>query len=158
MRKVFLDKTTITECVSVYMKDAEVNWAGATVYSMSVKHKNKEYQRFADEYDIHFIFDDNIPVLDFYTIPLIDIFATDSDGGYLGSVGEGIDLEGNVPICYIDKERNCYLIASDSKGFFNNVVNWKKNMTLYKNVEFFSANTEAMKKYEFISIDDCIGK
>lgn len=36
MRKVFLDKTTITECVGVYI-----------------------YQRFADEYDIHFIFDDN---------------------------------------------------------------------------------------------------
>ena len=158
MRKVFLDKTTITECVSVFMKDAEVNWAGATVYSMSVKHKNQEYQRFADEYDIHFIFDDNIPVLDFYTIPLVDIFATDSDGGYLGSVGEGIDLEGNVPICYIDKGRNCYLIAPNSKEFFNNVVNWKKNMTLYENVEFFSSNTEAMKKYEFISIDGCIGK
>ena len=150
MRKVYLDRTIITECTSVWLKDAEVIWAGATIYSMPVKHKNQEYQRFADEYDIHFIFDDNIPALDFYTVPLVEIFAVDSNGGYLGSVGEGIDLDGNAPICYIDKEHNCYLIVNKSKDFLNHVANWKACLTPYKEVEFFSSKEEAMKKYEFL--------
>ena len=150
MRKVYLDKTAITECTSVWLKDAEVIWAGATVYSMPLKYKNQEYQRFADEYDIHFIFDDNIPVLDFYTIPLVEIFAIDSNDGYLGSVGEGIDLEGNAPICYIDKEHNCYLIANKSKDFLNHVANWKVCLTPYKEIEFFSSKEEVMMKYEFL--------
>lgn len=150
MRKVYLDKTAITECTSVWLKDAEAIWAGATIYSMPVKHKNQEYQRFADEYDIHFIFDDNIPALDFYTVPHVEIFAVDSNGGYLGSVGEGIDLDGNASICYIDKEHNCYLIVNESKDFLKHVVNWQSCLTPYHKVEFFSSKEGAENKYEFL--------
>lgn len=150
MKKLYIDKTENTGCFSVFVKDTEVNWAGATVYSMSIKHKNPEYQRYADEYDIHFIFDDNIPSLDFYTIPLIDIFAVDSDEGYLGSLGKGIALESNIPICYIDKNHNCFLIANNGKEFLNNIASWKTHMTPYKDVEFFTSKEKAMEKYEFI--------
>lgn len=150
MKKLYIDKTENTECCSVFVKDAEVNWAGATVYSMPIKHKNSEYQRYATDYDIHFIFDDNIPSLNFYTIPLIDIFAVDSEGGYLGFLGDGIDLEGDAPICYIDNNCNCFLIAKNGKEFLNNATSWKTHMTPYTDVEFFTSKEEAMEKYEFI--------
>ena len=65
MKKLYIDKTENTGCFSVFVKDAEVNWVGATVYSMPIKHKNSEYQRYATNYDINFIFDDNIPEIDF---------------------------------------------------------------------------------------------
>ncbi len=150
MKKLFIDKSELKECTSVWVKDAEINWAGTTVYSMSVKHKNSEYQRFADEYDIHFIFDDNVPVINFYTIPFIEIFAVDSNGGYLGSLGEGIDFDGTAPICYIDKNHNCFLITNNGKEFLNNAASWKTHMTPYMDVEFFTSKEEAMSKYEFL--------
>ena len=77
MRKVYLDTTQADMCNSVYVNDAEVVLAGASVNAMSVKHKNSEYQKFAEEYDIHFIFADDVPKVDFYTVPMVDIFAVD---------------------------------------------------------------------------------
>ncbi len=47
MKKVYLDTTQANMCISVYFKDAEVVLAGASVNTMSVKHKNHAYQRFA---------------------------------------------------------------------------------------------------------------
>jgi hypothetical protein len=111
------------------VKDAEVIPVGTTIYSMS--NKNSKYKRFANEYDIHFIFDDNIPEVDFYTIPMMDIFATDDCGGYTGSLGHVTDLEKNIPICYIDKNRNCYLIADNGKDFLENAQNWKSIMMFH---------------------------
>ena len=40
MRKVYLDTTQADMCISVYVNDAEVVLAGASVNAMSVKHKN----------------------------------------------------------------------------------------------------------------------
>jgi hypothetical protein len=70
MRKVYLDKTEINNYIGVFVKDAEVIPTGTTIYYMSTKYKNEEYQKYADNYDIHFIFDDDIPTLSFYTVPL----------------------------------------------------------------------------------------
>ena len=44
MRKVYLDTTQADMCISVYVNDAEVVLAEASVNVMSVKHKNSEYQ------------------------------------------------------------------------------------------------------------------
>lgn len=154
MKKIYIDKTQLKECTSVYVKDAVINWAGAVVCSMSVKHKNSEYQRYANEYDIHFIFDDNIPKLDFYTIPMIEIFATDSAGGYLGSLGEGIDFEGTAPICYIDNNQNCFLIADNGREFLNNAAVWKSHLTPCEDVELFVSIEDAISKYEFLDINE----
>ena len=87
--------------------------------------KNENYQQYADEYDIHFIFDDNIPKLSFYTVPQVDVFATDSEGGLIVLVGSITDLESNSPICYINKNKKCFLIANDFKNFLERTDNWK---------------------------------
>lgn len=148
MRKVYLDRTQMKTCTGIFLKDAEVILTGTTVYAMPVKDKNEEYQRFAKEYDIHFIFEDDVPAVDFYTVPMVEIFALDSAGGYIGSVGQPADLEQDIPICYIDKEKKCYLAAANGKEFLENVYQWKKYLISYSEIEIFESLEEAKEKFE----------
>ena len=150
MRKVYFDTTQENMCISVYVKDAEVVPAGTSVNAMSVKHKNSEYQRFAEEYDIHFVFEDNIPKIDFYTVPMVEIFAVDSVGGYIGSVGQSTDLQADIPICYIDVDKRCYLIAENGKEFLKNVYEWKAHLIPCTDIKFFKSFKKAQEKYDFL--------
>lgn len=153
MKKVYLDMTQAKQCIGVYVKDTEVIPAGTTIASMSVKHKNTEYKLFADEYDIHFIFDDEVPRMDIYTIPMVEVFAVDSEGGYIGSLGQATDLQADIPICYIDKDRNCFLIADNGKEFLENVQKWKAHKKPYAEIEIFASLEAAKKMYEFLDRD-----
>jgi hypothetical protein len=81
---------------------------------------------------------------------MVDIFAADMSAGYIGSLGHPTDIEKNIPICYIDKNRTCYLIADNGKDFLKNVQNWKSIMTPYTDIEFFTSLAEAREKYEFL--------
>ena len=150
MKKVYLDQTQVHECMAIFIKDVEIIHAGTTIYSMPVKDKNSEYERFADEYDIHFIFDDDIPQIDFYTIPQVDIMATDSHGGFIGTVGQITDMESDAKICYIDRSHNCYLITENAKDFISGISTWRSSLKEYNEIQFFSSKTEAEKALEFI--------
>ena len=150
MKKVYLDTTQANMCIGVFVNDAEVVLAGTLINAMPIKHKNHEYQRYAEEYDINFIFEDNVPKIDFYTIPMVDIFATDSVGGYIGSIGSPTDLEANIPICYIDSEKKCYLIATNGNDFLCKVNRWKEQLIPYTDIEFVESFEIVQKKYEFL--------
>ena len=152
MRKIYLDDTSLDGCVAVYISDAEVVRAGTSVYSMPVSDKNDEYKNIAEKYDINFIFDDNIPAIDFYTIPMTSVFATDSKGGYLVSVRDFFDLKSDVPICYISSDKKCYLVAENAKEFIENISVWKNNMRLFTDIKFYSSKAEAEKENEFLDL------
>ncbi|MBU9728743.1 hypothetical protein [Diplocloster modestus] len=152
MRKIYIDKTEEVSCTAVYMRDTEIIQAGTTIYSMPVKDKNAEYQKFADKYDIHFIFEDSLPEIDFYTIPRVDIMAVDSCGGYIGTIGEICDLKSDAPICYLDRNRNCYLIAENGKDFLKTVNSWKTQLKPYDEVIFYHSKEEAKKNHEFLDM------
>lgn len=107
MNKLYVDVTELDKCVCIAVKDKEVIKAGNIVYSMS---SNENYQQYADNYDIHFILDDDIPELSFYTVPQVDVFATYSEDGLIGTVGSMTDLESDSPICYINKNKKCFLL------------------------------------------------
>lgn len=154
MKKLYLDMTHTDGCMSLFVRGAEIIQAGTTVYSMQVKDKNAEYQKFADEYDIHFIFDDNIPVMDFYAVPRVDIMAIDSAGGYIGTIGGTSDLEGSDAICYIDSERNVFLAADNFKDFIDMADSWKTHLRPCGDVDIFCSKDEAEKVYEFVSLND----
>lgn len=143
MKKLYYDKTENTDCVSIFVKDAEVIPAGTTVSSMSIKNKNKEYQKFSEEYDINFIFDDNIPEIDFYAVPQVDVFAFDSKGGFFAAVGGITDLDGTEPVCYIDNNRKCFIIADSMRSFLKLASCWQKNMVPDEEITFFSTKKEA---------------
>lgn len=140
------------KCTSVFIKDVDIVAAGNTVYSMQIKDKNDEYQEIAKKYDVHFIFDDNIPQIDFYTIPYIDIMATDSFGGYIGTIGEVSSFESRAPICYISKEKQCYMIADNFKAFMQHLDSWKNQMTLEETVVFYKTKSEAKAANEFLDL------
>lgn len=153
-KKRYLDVTELKECTSVWIKDVEIICAGTTEYSISVRHRNNEYEGYAKEYDICFIFDDNIPVIPFYTIPQVDIFATDSEGGYLGTIGQMSDLESEAPICYISKDKRCYIVAENGTGFLKNATSWRDNLKDYEGVVFYDSKDAAMLEREFINMEE----
>ncbi len=152
MRKVYLDMTE-ANCTSAFVRDVEVIPAGTTIYSMQTKDKDDTYQRFAVEYDIHFIFDDNVPKLDFYTIPYIDIMAVDSCGGYIGTIGEMSSLDSSAPICYIDRDGKCFLAAESFKDLLKNPKLWKTQLKPYDGIMLFHSKAEAQEKFAFFDID-----
>ena len=76
MERVYIDMSQVDgSCVGVFVSGKEVVPVGTTAYSMPVEDRDEEYQRYADEYDIHFIFDDRMVNIDFFTVPWIDIMA-----------------------------------------------------------------------------------
>ena len=152
VRKVFLDRTENKGPISVFIKDAEVISAGTTIYSMSVKSRNDEYQRYADEYDMRFIFDDDIPEISFYAVPQIDIFARDSKGGFWGTLGSMSDFEEKVPICYIDHERKCFRAADSGKEFFKMLQENKVELKPEEGVEFYNSKSDAESRFEFVKM------
>ena len=151
VNKIYLDMTQ-NPCTSVFVKDTTIIPAGTTIYSMPVKDKNDEYNSLADKYDIHFIFNDHIPKIDFYSVPQIDIMATDSLGGFLGTLGEVTDLDSKAQICYIDHNKKCFIIASDFKDLLNNLSNWKEKAIPCEEIILYNSKEEAMKNRKFINI------
>ena len=113
MRKIYIDRNSVPGPTSIWIKDTEVICAGVVISSMSIKHKNEDYKKIALEHDVHFIFDDKIPIVDFYTVPLVDIFAMDSTGGYICSIGEAAYFGSNATICYISQQKECFFIAKN---------------------------------------------
>ncbi|MDU4327071.1 MAG: hypothetical protein E7I48_17080 [Clostridium celatum] len=152
MNKVYLDVTKRENCPAIFIEDTEVIKSGTTIYHMNSNDKNETYQQYADEYDIHFIFDDSIPKVSFYTVPQVDVFATDREGGLIGTVGSMTDLQSNLPICYINKNRECFLIATSGKEFLETTTNWKNNLKPYNEVIFYKSKLEAEKELRFINI------
>ncbi|MBP2243191.1 hypothetical protein J2Z40_003779 [Cytobacillus eiseniae] len=152
MRKVYLDRTEFPGAVIVFLEDTEIIQAGTTIYSMSVYERNEEYQKYADDYDIQFIFDDDIPHLEFYTVPYVDIMAKDSKGGFIGTVGQQCDLESDAPICYINKDLECLIISENGEGFLSNIESWQDNLKPYDKITFYRSKAEAEMELEFIDL------
>lgn len=144
-----------TECIGFIAMDAEVIPAGVTVYAMDIRDKNSDYQKYADEYDIHFIFEDNVPPINFYTVPRVDIFATDGSGGLLGTVGATTDLDAAAPICHIAQNGACSLIADSLSALLQSLVpggDWKAAITPCNGVTFYKSREEAQRTLDFLSL------
>ena len=158
MKKIYLDTTELqlTGIASVGIQDTEIILAGAIISSMSNKDKNHEYERYSEDYDIHFIFEDCVPHLEFYTVPLVDIIAIDSEGGFLGSVGQQFDLESDASICYINNNLECFIVSKNVAEFLSNLETWKSNLKPYDKVTFYNSKIEAEKELEFINLADII--
>lgn len=151
MNTMYLDMTNNC-CTSVFIKNTRIVPAGTTIYSMSVKDRCAEYDLLAEKYNIHFIFDDHIPTIDFYALPQVDIMASDGAGGFFGTLGEVSGLDSQAPICYIDKDRNCFLIAPDFRNFLEHLDHWRESAVPYEEITLFSSREEAMKKHKFVDL------
>lgn len=83
---------------------------------------------------------------------MIEIFATDSMGGYIGSLGQVTDLQGDIPVCYISADKKCYLAAANGREWLKNIGWWRQELTLFKEIEFFESFEAALEKKEFLDI------
>ncbi|MDO4478687.1 MAG: hypothetical protein Q4B73_06600 [Lachnospiraceae bacterium] len=155
MQKLYLDKTDpALACTSIISTEAMIVPAGTTMYAMPVSDKNEEYEKLADNKDIHFIFEDHVPAIDFYTIPHIDIFAYDSSGGFLGTVGEMTDLESAAQIIYIGYDHKCYVAGQSLKHLLSKGKNWRNNMKRWTKIQIFTSSEEAKAKLPFYNASD----
>lgn len=155
IKKVYWDVTERPGSIGIIGQDIEMIPAGATVSAMSIREKNTDYQIFADQHDIRFIFDDDIPSIDFYPVPRVDVFATDSAGGLLGTVGETIDLNAATPICHIDQSGTCSWVADSLSELLKLLASgrsWKTAMAPYCGVVFYKSIQDARQALDFISL------
>ncbi|WP_404454990.1 hypothetical protein [Oceanobacillus kapialis] len=156
MRKIYLDRTAFSGAIVVDLEDTEIISAGTTIYSMGVHDRNEEYQRYANDYDIQFIFDDDIPRLEFFTVPHVDIMAQDSKGGFIGTVYQQCDSESDAPICYINRDLECFIIFENVEDFLSNIGTWQDNMKPYDEITVYRSKAEAETGLEFIDLSDIL--
>jgi hypothetical protein len=147
-----------TEGAIGYISDGEpVIPVGVSINAMPMSIKKKEcelYQQFAKRNDVHFLFEDNIPTVDFYAVPWVDVAATDSNGGYIASVGESFSLSDSMPLIYISAKRECFLITRDSMQFLSIASVWKKHLMPYKDVTLYPSKEAAMEDFPIINVVD----
>ena len=153
----YLDMTQANGCFGIIPENGEtIVFTGVSVYSMPLSVKRDEgeaYDDFARKYGIHFIFDDCIPEIDFYTVPKIEIAATDSDGGFIASVGEPFSFHNPVPLIYISADRKVYLITDDSSKFFSIASEWRSRLIPYGGIKLYGSKEEAQKEYPIIDFE-----
>lgn len=152
MRRVYIDRTELTGAIIVNLKDTEVIPAGTTIFPLGVHHKNEEYQKYANDYDIQFIFDDDIPHLEFYTVPYVDIMAKDSKGGFIGTIGQQCDLKSDAPICYINRHLECLIISENGEDFLRYIGTWQDNLIPCDKIAVYRTKAEAEMELEFIDL------
>lgn len=148
---------TDNNCTAIFVageaaKNTELIRAGTTVYSMPASDKNAEYQEIADQFDIHFLFDDSSVHINFYTVPWVEIFAADSEGGYFATVMDSCSLDSYGPVCYIDKNHNAYYIADNFRTLLERLSCWKEQMKPCDKIQFFASKDEAGQHYEFLDM------
>ncbi|MFD1608598.1 hypothetical protein [Oceanobacillus luteolus] len=156
MRKIYLDRTAFSGAVFINLEDTEVISAGTTINQMGVHNRNEEYQRYANDYDIQFIFEDDIPNLEFFTVPHVDIIAKDSRGGFIGIIYQQCDSESEAPICYINRDLECFIISKNVEEFRSNIGTWQDNMKLYEKITVYRSKAEAEAELEFIDLSDIL--
>ena len=127
--------------------------AGISIFSMPDTEKNKKWKSFADMYDIRFIFDDNIPEVDFYAVPQFHIMATDSNGGLIGIVGGKDSLNTHLPIAYVSANREVFIVSSSGHSFIENIKQWKKHLEPYDKLKLFDSKEAAKREKPFLDIE-----
>lgn len=153
----YLDMTQAKGCFGLIPENGEIIvLTGVSVYSMPLSVKRDEgevYNDFGRKYGIHFIFDDDIPEIDFYSVPRLDIGARDNDGGFIASVSEPFSLRDSVPLIYISADRKCYLLTKDATEFLTIVSDWKNRLTPFNEVTLYPSKDDARKDYEIIDLE-----
>lgn len=143
-----------------FISDGEpVIQVGVSINAMPMNVKKKEwelYRKFAIDNDVFFLFEDNVPVVDFYAVPRVDIAATDSKGGLIASVGEAFDLSASIPLIYISPARECYLITQDSRQFLSIAHEWRKHLMPYRDVTLYPSKEAAMADFPIVNVVDTL--
>lgn len=147
-----------TEGAIGFISDGEpVIPVGVSINAMPMGVKKKDwalYQQFAKENDVYFLFEDNVPIVDFYAVPRVDIAATDSCGGFIASAGEPFSLQDKIPLIYISPKRECFLITADSSKFLSIASKWREYLVPYENVKLYPTKDAARADFPITDVVD----
>lgn len=156
-KRLYFDVSQPAHLSSVEGDSARVAAAGTVVSAISEHDYQHDdtYRIIAENHDIHFIVESNIPNIEFYSVPALNIFAYDSKGGLYASVGGTADISDTKhSICYI-KNKEVYPIAHSFKEFILPIESitkrLKKHRTKSDDIKLFSSKEDAMKMFNFIS-------
>ncbi len=153
----YFDMTQTNGCFGIIPENGEtIVFTGVSVYSMPLSVKRDEgesYDDFARKHGVHFIFDDCIPEIDFYTVPKIEVAATDNNGGLIASVGEPFSFHSPVPLIYISADRKVYLITEDSSEFLSITSEWSAKLTPYDGIALYKSKEDAKRDYPIIDFE-----
>ena len=145
-KKVYFDLSDCDGPTAVFSTDAEFIPAGTVVNAMPVRHKQEVFRRFSEALDIQFIFEDRIPWVDFYSVPYLEVIALDSQGGWIGTLGE------DAPVVYVDADKKCWKIADNIHLFLSVTPGWKRHMTPWEHVRIYPSLEAAKQELEFVDI------
>lgn len=153
----YMDMTKAEGCFGVIPENGEsIVFTGVSINSMPLSVKRKEGKLYADcakKYGVHFIFDDDIPDIDFYSVPRLDIGAKDDDGGFIASISEPFSLSDPISLIYISPDRHCYLITNDATEFLSIVSDWKSRLVPFDGITLYASKDKAKEKYEIIDFE-----
>lgn len=149
--RLYYDIKSASDCVGIFLKDTEIVAAGTTISAASSKNNNMELQRIADDYNIHCIFNDNIPTIDFYAVPQFDIFAHDGCKGYFGMLPQRGDA-----VYYISQDRECFWVTDNISAFIHDAANWRKNLMPCNSISIYPSKEEAEKVLGFIDLNNLL--
>lgn len=153
----YIDMTKADGCFGVIPENGEtIVFTGVSINSMPLSVKRKEgevYADFAKKYGIHFIFDDDIPDIDFYSVPRLDIGAKDDVGGFIASVTEPFSLSDPISLVYISPDRQCYLITKDATEFLSIVSEWRDRLIPFDGVTLYASKEKVKQEYEIIDFE-----
>lgn len=153
----YIDMTKADGCFGVIPENGEtIVFTGVSINSMPLSVKRKEgevYADFAKKYGVRFIFEDDIPDIDFYSVPRLDIGAKDDVGGFIASVTEPFSLSDPISLVYISPDRQCYLITQDATEFLSIVSEWKSRLVPFDGVALYTSKEKAKQEYEIIDFE-----
>lgn len=154
----YIDMTKTKGYIGILPENGDtIVLTGVSVNSIPLSVKRKEgelYADFARKYGIHFIFDDDIPEIDFYAIPRLDIGARDNAGGFIASISEPFSLSDSICLVYISTDRKCYLITNDATEFLSIVSDWKGRLTPYDGIKLYTSEDKAKEEYDIINFEE----
>lgn len=137
-------------------KPVDIVLAGISVSQMPPSERREEYIQL-EQQGIYFFFGEDVPPINFYTVPKVDLFATDGKGGYWGTVGtitDVTDLES--PVCYIDKERHAFKVAANLQSLLfplETVAKRLQHREPITGIAFFNSLAEAEEQYDFFDLN-----
>ena len=150
--------TNVNACIGILPDPGEtVVFTGVSVYSMPLSIKRREGEQYADfarKFGIRFIFDDEKPVIDFYTVPWIEIGAADGSGGFFASVNGPFSLRDAVPLVYISPNRECFLLTEDSRQFLNMAPDWSTRLTPWDGIQIYPTKAQAKAEYGIVDLEN----
>ncbi len=154
MKKLYIDHTNEGDGpIGIFIQDTEVIYTGTEINAAPSKMRNAPIIQEGSKNGIHFFFDDEDISLGIYTVPFMEAFARDDNGGIFAK-----EIDDNAPVYYINADLQVFQAASTFQVFITDLESWKVNLRPSQSVQTFSSRADAQLTYNIFDLADIIGE